>query len=140
MGRLSRASALLNPRSRSRGVSRCILPLLRRLLPGVLAALARSRNALIACGVVGAGLRDSNGLVAGPRRGVRPVSGVRNAGVFRLPGVGPALKARRKGVTGVRASWLGSVSSWCSGERRIFLRADSDMVVWAVVCVRQSVS
>lgn len=121
---------LLKPRRRSRGVSLWTLPLLLRLFPGVLAALARSLNALIACGVVGAALRKGSGRVAGPPRGVLPVPGVRKVGVFRLPGVGPALRARRNGVVGaMRASLLGVLSRSRSGESRCFLRADSDIVV-----------
>ena len=117
----------------SRGVSLCTLPLLLRLLPGVLAALARSLKALIACGVVGAVLRAGIGRVAGPPRGVLPVPGVRKVGVFLLPGVGPALAARRNGVLGwMRASACGVSFVVRSGEMRCFLRADSDMVVPAV--------
>jgi hypothetical protein len=40
-----------------------------------------------------------------------------------LPGVGPALMARRNGVIGVTLS--GVLCSSRSGERRCFLRADS---------------
>jgi hypothetical protein len=47
-------------------------------------------------------------------------------GVLLLPGVGPALMARRKGVDGsVRALAFGVAS----GDKRCFLRADSDMFV-----------
>jgi hypothetical protein len=106
-------------------------PLLRRLCPGVLAALARSRSALIACGVVGAPRLDGIGLVAGPPRGVLPVPGVRISGVFRLPGVGPALAARRKGVLGCKRA-VGVAAVEPSGDERCFLRADSDMVSWSM--------
>lgn len=125
---------LLKPRSRSRGVSLCTLPLLLRFFPGVLAAFARSLKALIACGVVGAARLVGSGRVAGPPRGVLPVPGVRNVGVFRLPGVGPALlNARPNGVLGrMRASLTGVLSPWRAGDRRCFLRADSDMVVAVV--------
>lgn len=120
----------------SRGVSLCTLPLLLRLFPGVLAAFARSLKALIACGVVGAALRAGRGRVAGPPRGVLPVPGVRNVGVFLLPGVGPALTARRKGVLGwMRASLFGVLSVSRCGERRCFLRADSAMVVGTMQAV-----
>jgi hypothetical protein len=57
----------------------------------------------MACGVVGAVLRAGIERVADPPRGVRiAVPGVRSSefGVLRLPGVGPALEARRKGVIG----------------------------------------
>jgi hypothetical protein len=111
----------------SRGVSLCILPLLLRLSPGVLAALARSRNARMACGVVGAVLRDGSGLVAGPPLGVLAVPGVRTSGVRLLPGVGPALAARRKGVLGCRRA-LGVVCTARSGDGRCFFRAESDML------------
>lgn len=116
---------LLRLRRRSRGVSRCTLPLRRRLFPGVRAALARSLNALMAWGVVGAALRAEIGRVAGPPRGVlAAVPGVRKVGVLRLPGVGPALIARRNGVIGsVRAVAFGVAAT--SGDRRCFLRADS---------------
>lgn len=120
----------------SRGVSLCILPLLLRLCPGVLAALARSRSARIACGVVGAVRRDGSGRVAGPPRGVLAVPGVRKSGVFLLPGVGPgsALAALRNGVLGcIRA--IGVVARLRSGDMRCFLRAESDMVGDVVVVV-----
>jgi len=112
----------------SRGVSLCTRPLRLRLFPGVLAALARSRSARIACGVVGATRRDGNGRVAGPPRGVLPVPGVRRSGVFLLPGVGPALAALLNGVLGSMRA-LGVAMGARSGEGRCFLRADSDMVV-----------
>lgn len=116
---------LLRLRRRSRGVSRWTLPLLRRLFPGVRAAFALSLSALIACGVVGAALRADIGRVAGPPRGVlAAVPGVRKVGV-RPAGVGPALIARRKGVAGsLRAVAFGVAA--VSGDRRCFLRADSD--------------
>lgn len=101
---------LLRSRSRSRGVSLWIRPLLLRLLPGVRAALALSLRARIACGVVGAMRREVRGRVAGPPLGVRPVPGVLMSGVLRLPGVGPALMARRKGVMGCRVALLLGVS------------------------------
>ena len=99
------------------------------MFPGVRAALARSLKALIAWGVVGAALRADIGRVAGPPRGVlAAVPGVRKVGVLRLPGVGPALIARRNGVMGsVRAVASGVAST--SGDRRCFLRADSAIVV-----------
>ena len=87
----------------SLGVSLCIRPLLLRTCPGVLAAFARSLRARIAWGVVGAARRAGIWRVAGPPRGVRAaVPGVRIAmfGVRLLPGVGPVLEARRKGVIG----------------------------------------
>lgn len=105
-----KALPLLRSRSRSRGVSLWIRPLLLRLLPGVRAALALSLRARIACGVVGAIRREGRGRVAGPPRGVRPVPGVLMSGVLRLPGVGPALMARRKGVMGCRVALLLGVS------------------------------
>ena len=114
----------------SRGVSLCTLPLLLRLSPGVLAAFARSRNARIACGVVGAVLRDGSGLVAGPPLGVLAVPGVRTSGVRPLPGVGPALIARRKGVIGCRRA-LGVVCIARPGDTRSLFRAESDML-WVV--------
>jgi hypothetical protein len=84
--------------------------------------------------VVGAIRRDGNGRVAGPPRGVLPVPGVRRSGVFLLPGVGPALAARLKGVLGwMRA--LGVVARAPSGEVRCFLRADSDMFVAGSIVV-----
>jgi len=107
-GRVSRANTLLRSRSMSRGVSLCTRPLLRLTWPGVLVALARSLNARIACGVVGAVRRAGIGRVAGPPRGVLPVPGVR---IGLLPGVTPALAARRKGVTGFGAM-LASRCSW----------------------------
>ena len=109
----------------SRGVSRWTLPLMSRLFPGVRAAFARSLSALIACGVVGACLRADIGRVAGPPRGVlAAVPGVRKVGVGAA-GVGPVLIARRKGVMGsVRAVAFGVAA--ISGDRRCFLRADSD--------------
>jgi len=70
--------------------------------------------------------------VAGPPRGVRPVPGVRRRGVFLLPGVGPALAARRKGVLGCMRA-IGVVAKLRSGDKRCFLRADSDMVGAGVV-------
>jgi hypothetical protein len=124
---------LLKSLRMSLGVSLCTLPLLLRLWPGVLAALARSLRARIACGVVGAALRDGIGRVAGPPLGVLPVPGVRISGVFRLPGVGPALTARRKGVLGCRRAF-GVVSIVRSGDMRCFLRADSDMVAGSLRC------
>lgn len=87
----------------SRGVSLCTLPLRRRL--GVLAAFARSLSARIACGVVGAARLAGMVRVDGPR-GVRTaVPGVRMGmlGVCRLVGVGAALVALWKGVTGFSA-------------------------------------
>lgn len=109
-------------------------PLLLRVFPGVLAAFARSLKARIACGVVGAALRDGRGRVAGPPRGVLPVPGVRKVGVFLLPGVGPALMARRKGVVGGNCAMLLGVPSIArSGDDRCFLRADSDMIAALVV-------
>jgi hypothetical protein len=121
----------------SRGVSRCTLPLLLRLFPGVLAALARSLSALIACGVVGATRRAEIGRVAGPPRGVLAVPGVRKVGVLLLPGVGPALIARRNGVMGSgRALAFGVATASRPGERRCFLRAESAMTV-VVVAMRQ---
>jgi hypothetical protein len=81
-------------------------PLLLRLFPGVLAALALSLSALMAWGVVGAILREGSGRVAGPPRGVTPVPGVRRVGVLLLPGVGPTLVARRNGVMGWRDASL----------------------------------
>jgi hypothetical protein len=122
----------------SRGVSRCTLPLLLRLFPGVLAALARSLSALIACGVVGATRRAEIGRVAGPPLGVLTVPGVRKVGVLLLPGVGPALTARRNGVMGSeRALAFGVATASCPGERRCFLRAESAMVVVAVAMRQQ---
>lgn len=113
---------LLRLRRRSRGVSRCTLPLLRRLFPGVRAALARSLSALIAWGVVGATLRADMGRVAGPPRGVlAAVPGVRKVGV------GPALIARRKGVIGPVWAVAFGVAA-ISGDRCCFLRADSAIV------------
>jgi hypothetical protein len=121
----------------SRGVSRCTLPLLLRLFPGVLAALARSLSARIACGVVGATRRAEIGRVAGPPRGVLAVPGVRKVGVLLLPGVGPALIARRNGVLGSgRAFAFGVASASRSGEKR-FLRAESDMAGVAVAMQQQ---
>lgn len=69
------------------------------------------------------------GRVAGPPRGVlAAVPGVRKVGVLRLPGVGPALMARRKGVIGsVRAVAFGVAA--ISGDKRSFLRADSAILV-----------
>ena len=57
------------------------------------------------------------------------VPGVRTIGVRLLPGVGPALTARRNGVT----SWsvallLGVACASPSSEGRCFLRADSAIV------------
>jgi hypothetical protein len=136
-GLLSPFNALLKSRSISRGVSLCIRPLRLRLFPGVLAALARSRRARIAWGVVGTFRRDGSGRVAGPPRGVRPVPGVRKSGVVRrsgvflLPGVGPALAARRRGVLGVVGA-LGVAVLGISGDVRGFLRAESDMIAGGV--------
>jgi hypothetical protein len=143
VGRLSRASAavqlvsgiilieigipLLKSLNMSRGVSLCTLPLLLRLSPGVLAAFARSRNARIACGVVGAILRDGIGLVEGPPRGVLAVPGVRISDVLLLPGEGLALAARRKGVLGCRRA-IGVVCVVRSGDTRCLFRAESDML------------
>lgn len=88
----------------SRGVSLWILPLRLLTCPGVLAALARSLKARMACGVVGAALLLGIGRVAGPPRGVRAVPGVRIDRLPRLPGVAaPALVARRNGVIGLGA-------------------------------------
>ena len=70
------------------------------------AAFARSRSALIACGVVGAARRVGIGRVFGLALGVRAaVPGVLTAifGVlllYRTPDAGPALDARWKGVDG----------------------------------------
>ena len=67
-------------------------------MPGVLAALARSLRARIACGVVGAFRRAGVCRDVGPPRGVRAaVPGVRTKifGVRPPPDVGPALAARR---------------------------------------------
>jgi hypothetical protein len=119
----------------SRGVSLWTRPLRLRLCPGVLAALARSLSARIACGVVGAFRREVIGRVAGPPRGVLPVPGVRRSGVFLLPGVGPALAARRKGVLGWRRA-LGVMVRLRSGDVRCFLRAESDIagaVLWLLI-------
>jgi hypothetical protein len=80
----------------------------------------------MACGVVGATRCDGSGRVVGPPRGVRPVPGVRISGVFLLPGVGPALTARWKGVLGWWRA-LGVVASMESGDVRCFFRAESDM-------------
>lgn len=99
-GRESGASTLLRARKVSRGVSLWTLPLRRRTRPGVFAAFARSRNARIACGVVGAALLIGSGRVAGPPRGVYAVPGVR---IGALPGVAAALGLRRKGVAGFGA-------------------------------------
>lgn len=52
---------------------------------------------------MGAARRADTGRVAGPPRGVRaatPGVRIRMFGVRRFSGVGPALKARRKGVIG----------------------------------------
>lgn len=66
--------------------------------------------------------------------------GVRMSGVLLLPGVGPALAARRNGVVGCERAF-GVVVMLRSGDSRGFLRADSDMVgaidvveVCGVVC------
>lgn len=87
---------------------------------------------------MGAALRAEMGRVAGPPRGVlAAVPGVRKVGVLRLPGVGPALMARRKGVVG----WVCAVAfgvAATSGDRRCFLRADSDMVALVEECDKQS--
>lgn len=70
------------------------------------AAFARSRSALIACGVVGTARRVSIGRVLGPVLGVcAAVPGVLTVifGVvllYRPPEAGPALDARWKGVDG----------------------------------------
>jgi hypothetical protein len=61
------------------------------------------------------------------------VPGVRMSGVFLLPGVGPALAALRNGVLGCGRAF-GVVVMVCSGDRRSFLRADSD-ILGAVVVV-----
>lgn len=131
-------SPLLKFLRMSLGVSLWTLPLLLRLCPGVLAALARSLRARIACGVVGAALRDGVGRVAGPPLGVLPVPGVRRSGVFRLPGVGPALTARRKGVLGCIDAFR-VVSIVRSGDIRCFLRAASDMIAGLSKCYVESV-
>ena len=58
--------------------------------------------------------------------------GVRAVGVLLLPGVGPALMARRNGVVSWRgAPLLGVICTWRSGERCCFLRAESAIVVAA---------
>ena len=70
------------------------------------AAFARSRSALIACGVVGAVRRVGIGRVLGPALGVRAaVPGVLTVIfevllLYRPPVAGPALDARWRGVDG----------------------------------------